>query len=185
MRFAGIDIAFETHVEAIVDEIGQVLVTSTPFGEEVTGYQTLRALLGSRADILIALEATGHYWQNLFAVRASEGFALALLNPVRTRRFAEEDLVQAKTDAIDALGIARLAPTGHARLRAALWMTTLVAVRTNPWLRAHYERLRARGKLPKVALIAALHKLILLIYSVAKHHRPFIADLMTGQEAPA
>ena len=41
---------------------------------------------------------------------------------------------------------------GNAQLRAALWMPTLTAVRCNPWLRAHYQRLRARGKLPKVAL---------------------------------
>ncbi|MBI3780071.1 MAG: IS110 family transposase [candidate division NC10 bacterium] len=79
---------------------------------------------------------------------------------------------------------ARLAPTGHARLRAALWMPTLVAVRTNPWLRAYYAGLRARGKLPKVALIAALHKLLFAVYSVAKHRRPFVPHL-TGQGVQA
>ena len=54
-------------------------------------------------------------------------------------------------------------------------MPTLVAVRFNPWLKAFYERLRARGKLAKVALIAAMHKLLAAIYSVAKHRRPFVA----------
>ena len=39
-------------------------------------------------------------------------------------------------------------------MRAKLWMPVLTAVRTNPWLRAYYERLIARGKLPKVALVA-------------------------------
>lgn len=34
---------------------------------------------------------------------------MALLNPLRTRRFAEEELARTKTDAIDALGIARFA----------------------------------------------------------------------------
>ena len=65
-------------------------------------------------------------------------------------------------------------PIGNARLRAALWMPTLTAVRFNPWLKAHYQRLRARGKLPKVALLACMHKLLLAIYSVAKHRRPFL-----------
>src|SRR3989304_10128692 len=64
------------------------------------------------------------------------------------------------------------------------WMPTLVAVRTNPWLRAYYARLRARGKLPKVALIAALHKLLFAVYSVAKHRRPFVPHLtVQGVEA--
>ena len=72
-----------------------------------------------------------------------------------------------------------LAPIGNARLRAALWMPTLTAVRKNPWLRAHYERLRARGKLPKVALVACMHKLLLAIYAVAKHRTPFVAKSAT------
>ena len=65
----------------------------------------------------------------------------------------------------------------YARLRAALWMPTLSAVRHNPWLCAHYQRLRARGKSPKVALVACMHKLLLAIYAVAKHHMPFVAKL--------
>jgi transposase len=70
---------------------------------------------------------------------------------------------------------AALTPIGNARLRAALWMPTLSAVRCNPWLRRHHQKLRARGKLPKVALVACMHKLLLAIYSVAKHRKPFVA----------
>lgn len=109
MRFAGIDIASETHVVAIVDESGGVLVKPTPFGEDDAGYRTLLELLGSADDCKVAMEATGHYWQNLFAALAAAGFEIALLNPVRTHNFAKEDLARTKTDAIDALGIARFA----------------------------------------------------------------------------
>ena len=58
-------------------------------------------------------------------------------------------------------------------------MPTLVAVRRNAWLRAYYQRLRARGKLPKVALMAAMRKLLIAIYAVAKHRRPFIPVITT------
>lgn len=40
---------------------------------------------------------------------------------------------------------------GDAKLRVKLWMPTLTAIQRNPWLRACYERLIARGKLPKVS----------------------------------
>src|SRR5207237_6330339 len=73
------------------------------------GYDRLFGLLGTPADTLVALEATGHYWKNLFAVLVTRGFAVALLNPLRTRRFADEELARTKTDAIDARGIARFA----------------------------------------------------------------------------
>jgi transposase len=109
MRFAGIDIASETHVLAIIDADGAVEVKATPFAEDAAGYEKLLNLLGAPADLLIAMEATGHYWQNLFAVLAAAGYRLALINPLRTHRFAGEDMTRTKTDAIDALGIARFA----------------------------------------------------------------------------
>lgn len=109
MRFAGIDIASETHVVAVVDDTGAVVVKATSFAEDAAGHGRLLELLGNPSECTVAMEATGHYWQNVFAALAAAGFQVALLNPVRTRRFAEEDLQRTKTDAIDALGIARFA----------------------------------------------------------------------------
>jgi transposase len=74
-------------------------------------------LLGPSADCLVALEATGHYWRNLFVALIAKDYAVAVLNPLRTARFAEEELRRTKTDAIDALGIARFAQ--QKRQRAA------------------------------------------------------------------
>ena len=72
---------------------------------------------------------------------------------------------------------AGLTSIGAAPLRAKLWMPVLTAVRRNPWLRAYYQGLVARGKLPKVALIAAMRKLLHAVYSVAIHRRPFVPHL--------
>jgi transposase len=55
------------------------------------------------------MEAPGHYWRKLFAFLVEQDFKVALLNPLRTRRFAEEELERTKTDSVDALGIARFA----------------------------------------------------------------------------
>jgi transposase len=109
MRYVGIDIASATHVVAAVNAEGEVVLKATSFEETYEGYAKLLAVLGAPEDTLVAMEATGHYWQNIFAALVSAGFPIALLNPLRTRRFAEEDLVRTKTDAIDALGIARFA----------------------------------------------------------------------------
>jgi transposase len=392
VRFVGIDVAAERHVVAGVDETAAVFLKPAPFTEDAEGYQKLLNLVGTAADTLVAMEATGHYWKNLFAALVAHGFAVALLNPLRTHRFASEDLQRTQTDAIDALGIARFAaqkrppatrlpdrateelrelvrfrdrlvqdfgdrlrqlhrlvdlgfpeftryirdlgselatailrdyptaagfqgvsvrrlaglrydgrhkigdelaqallqaaarsvgrhhgeayriqvrytcedldllrrrlrglerdierllddhevgtllttiegigpqtaarlvatfgdfsgfpsgatlasyvgaipalrqsgkrtssragltPIGDAQLRAKLWMPVLTAVRKNPWLRAYYDRLIARGKLPKVALMAAMRKLLHAAYSVATHRRPFVPHLL-GQEA--
>jgi transposase len=109
MRFVGIDIGKESHVVAAVDESEAVILKATPIAADAAGHAKLCELLGKAEETIVAMEATGHYWQNLFADLTSKGFAIALVNPLRTRRFAEEDLVRAKTDAIDALAIARFA----------------------------------------------------------------------------
>jgi transposase len=109
MRFAGIDVGGERHMVAMVGEEGEVLCRPSPFGEDASGYAHLFELLGSPEGCLLALEATGHYWRNLFVALLANGYTVAVLNPLRTRRFAEEELQRTKTDAIDALGIARFA----------------------------------------------------------------------------
>lgn len=52
---------------------------------------------------------------------------------------------------------------GRADVRIALYMSTLTAVRWEPQLRDHYQQLRARGKLAKVALVACMRKLLTII----------------------
>ena len=384
MRFVGIDIASATHVVAVVAEDQSVLLKPVSFKEDAAGYELLWNKLGSPKDTLVTMEATGHYWQNLFAALVTRGFSVALINPLRSHRFAQEDLERTKTDAIDALGLARfgvqkrprvtvlrdgataelrelvrlrdrlvqdfgdctrrlhrlvdlgfpefkrhvkrldsqlstgllkeyptarafteasvgdvaryrydgrhrvgdalakeliaaaqisvgahhgpayqvqvrylcedldvlrkrlgdidrdiaeqlsahevgtllttidgigpttaarliaelgdpadfataaalavyvgvipglkqsgkrqgkranLSPIGHARLRRALWMPTLVAVQKNPWVRAYYQRLRANGKPAKVALVASMRKLLIAVHVVARTHKPFV-----------
>lgn len=108
MRAVGIDIGSEKHVVAAVDGEGTALLKSTPFTEDKEGYDKLASLLGSATDdTLVVMEATGHYWQNLFFWLSERGFVIALINPLRTRRFAEEELARAKTDSVDALQLAR------------------------------------------------------------------------------
>lgn len=62
---------------------------------------------------------------------------------------------------------------GRARVRSALYMSTLSAVRYNPVLRAFWTRLRGRGKPKKVALVACMHKLLTLRNAMLKHQTPW------------
>jgi transposase len=62
---------------------------------------------------------------------------------------------------------------GRASVRAALYMSALVAVRHNPVIKAFYHRLRAAGKAPKVALIACMRKLLTILNAMLKHQTPW------------
>ncbi len=72
---------------------------------------------------------------------------------------------------------AACAPMGNARLRRALWMPVVGAVRRNAWLKPFYDGLIARGKPPKLALVATMRKLLHAAYSVTKNRRPFTIKL--------
>jgi transposase len=62
---------------------------------------------------------------------------------------------------------------GRAHVRAVLYMSTLAAVRHNAVLKAFYERLRAVGKAPKVALTACMRKLLTILNAMVKHQTPW------------
>lgn len=62
---------------------------------------------------------------------------------------------------------------GRSRVRSALYMAALVAVRHNPVLRAFYDRPLVAGKPKKVALIAAMHKLLLILNAILAHQTPW------------
>jgi transposase len=71
----------------------------------------------------------------------------------------------------------RLATTGNSRLRRALYLPAIVAMRHNPVVHALAERLRTRGKRPMVIVGAAMRKLLHLIYGVLKSGKPFDATV--------
>jgi transposase len=62
---------------------------------------------------------------------------------------------------------------GRARVRAVLYMGTLVATRHNPRITMFYERLLAAGKTKKVALTACMHKLLTILNAMLKHRTPW------------
>ena len=80
--FAGIDVASERHMLARLDARGVPIGKPMPITEDREGYDTLLKALGE-PPVLVAMEATGHYWKNLFAVLVAAGHDVALLNPFR------------------------------------------------------------------------------------------------------
>jgi transposase len=60
---------------------------------------------------------------------------------------------------------------GRGDLRRALYLPALSAARFNPDLKAVYDRLRARGKPAKLALVAVMRKLVILANVLVRHDR--------------
>jgi len=108
--FVGIDIGKSKHDYAIVDDSGGILKTGE-LSSHTGGFEKLAKVL-SKFDVgLIGMEATGHYWRNLWQALVEAGYTCSLLNPTSTVYFRRMSLTKHKTDALDAVCIARYLST--------------------------------------------------------------------------
>ena len=62
---------------------------------------------------------------------------------------------------------------GRASIRAVLYMAALVASRYNPVIKAFYQKLLAAGKMKKVALVACMRKLLVILNAMVKNNTPW------------
>jgi len=69
---------------------------------------------------------------------------------------------------------------GRGAVRTALYMATLVATRYNPVIRKHYERLLAAGKRKKVALVACMRKLLVMLNAILRTQKTWRFATMTS-----
>jgi transposase len=73
-------------------------------------------------------------------------------------------------------GKSSISKKGNKFIRKALFMPALSACRANPRLKAFYQRLLAKGKNKKLAIIAVARKLLLLIYTLWKSNSVYLTD---------
>lgn len=70
-------------------------------------------------------------------------------------------------------GKTRLSKRGNSQLRHGLYFPALAAIRSNPFVKALYERLLQSGHAPMAAVGAAMRKLLMLAYGVLKSRETF------------
>jgi len=118
--FAGVDIAAATFT-AVWMAPGASPSRPLTLDQTPQGFAALEARLRSAGhapgEVLVVMEATGSYWVALATTLAQAGFAVSVINPDQAHNFAKALLQRAKTDAIDARTLARLA----SMLQPARW----------------------------------------------------------------
>jgi len=69
----------------------------------------------------------------------------------------------------------RMIAGGRAHIRRVLYMATLTAAKHNPAIRAFYQRLVAAGRPGKVALTAAMRKLLTILNAILRDRRAWLS----------
>lgn len=62
---------------------------------------------------------------------------------------------------------------GRFEIRRVLYMAAVTSMQYNPAIKTFYERLRAAGKPPKVALVACIRKLLVILNAMVRDTRPW------------
>lgn len=118
MIYVGIDIAKEIHVAAAVDSDGVIILEPFSFSNNHEGFKLLKSKLDSfdKNNILIGLESTAHYAENVIFFLHSLGFSLAVINPVQTAAMRKTGIRKTKTDKVDSLLICKTLAVNTFRL---------------------------------------------------------------------
>ncbi len=109
MIYVGIDIAKETHVATAVDSDGIVIIQPFSFANNHEGLSLLKSKLQTldKSNLLIGLESTAHYAENVIFFLNGLGYEIAVINPVQTAAIRKTGIRKTKTDKIDSLLICK------------------------------------------------------------------------------
>ena len=109
MIYVGIDIAKLSHCAVAVDSDGVVLIEPFEFLNDSDGFYMLLSKLNQfeKDDIIIGLESTAHYGNNLVFFLVSKGFNVCVINPIQTATLRKNNIRKTKTDKADTMVIAK------------------------------------------------------------------------------
>ena len=111
MIYVGIDIAKLNHFASAISSDGQELMKPFKFTNDGDGFQMLDSRLTDLSyednSIIIGLESTAHYGDNLVRYLVACNYNVCVLNPIKTSLMRKDNIRKTKTDKVDTFIIAK------------------------------------------------------------------------------
>lgn len=111
MIYVGIDIAKLNHFASAISSDGTELMKPFKFTNDGDGFQLLQSRLielsYSDDSIIIGLESTAHYGDNLIRYLVACNYNVCVLNPIKTSVMRKDNIRKTKTDKVDTFIIAK------------------------------------------------------------------------------
>ena len=109
MIYVGIDIAKLNHFAVAISSDGEKLIEPFKFTNDYDGFYLLHSKLVSldQGSIIIGLESTAHYGDNLVRFLLYQGYKVCVLNPIKTSSMRKNNVRKTKTDKVDTAVIAK------------------------------------------------------------------------------
>ena len=117
MIYVGIDIAKLNHFASAISSDGEELIKPFKFTNDNDGFQLLLSKLDplDKDSLIIGLESTAHYGDNLVRYLVAKNYKVCVLNPIKTSTMRKNNIRKTKTDKVDtwAIGIIRVSRLYH------------------------------------------------------------------------
>lgn len=117
MYIVGIDIAKKTHQAAITAADASLVGKTFKFSNTSDGFKLLldkiTAVNSDLTQFQFGMEATGHYWLNLYTWLCDRGFTVHVINPLQSDALRNLYIRKTKTDSVDAQIIAQVIRIGQ------------------------------------------------------------------------
>ncbi|OGX43429.1 MAG: hypothetical protein A3G91_02835 [Omnitrophica WOR_2 bacterium RIFCSPLOWO2_12_FULL_50_9] len=117
MNYLGIDVSKATSRYVLLDNDGEKAAKPFTLDNNQQAFakllERIKELNLQPDGLLIGIEATGIWWENLYCFMTEQKFKVIVLNPHQTNKFREALRLKAKTDDIDAYVIAGLLRSGE------------------------------------------------------------------------
>ena len=109
MIYVGIDIAKLNHFASAISSEGEILIDPFKFTNDYDGFYLLLSKLAplDQNSIIIGLESTAHYGNNLVRFLINKDFNVCVLNPIKTSVMRKNNIRKTKTDKVDTFIIAK------------------------------------------------------------------------------
>lgn len=111
MIYVGIDIAKLNHFASAISSDGTELMKPFKFTNDGDGFQMLDSRLSALSyeddSIIIGLESTAHYGDNLVRYLVACNYNVCVLNPIKTSVMRKDNIRKTKTDKVDTFIIAK------------------------------------------------------------------------------
>ena len=101
--FVGIDIAKNTHWASCLSSDGEIILEPFSFSNDNSGFQKFISKLESldKTKILIGLESTAHYGENIISYLFNLDYNIGLINPIQTANLRRSNIRKTKNDKVD------------------------------------------------------------------------------------
>ena len=184
MIYVGIDIAKLNHCASAIDSDGVVLIEPFEFLNDNDGFYMLFSRLSSfeKDSIIIGLESTAHYGNNLMYFLVSKGFSVCLINPIQTAAMRKNNIRKTKTDRVDALVIAKTIATMDDLRFVTLYDIALMQLKNLGRFRMKLVKQRTRTKIQLTSYLDQVFPELQYFFKSGIHQKTIYAIL---KEAPS